>query len=196
MQMASSLNRLALALVLVGCKQEASKLDSVTVTVPAVASGRVALDGELVEPAWNKLAVRGVFTGDDGTQARPYSEIRILRDDTHLLLGLYAADEDIRSDDAFEVTAGGLQTHLAAGGHATPASVHMAVDHDGSLDNASDDDEEWVVEAQLPLGELGPPPITIHASRCDVVKRGERRCGRWQGTIDLATLPAITAASR
>ena len=33
-----------------------------------------------------------MFTGDDGTQARPYSEIRILRDDTHVLLSWYSGD--------------------------------------------------------------------------------------------------------
>ena len=174
----ASCSSVALAVVLAACKQADGKLP--------------ALDGELDEPAWNQRAIRGVFAGDDGAQARPYSEIRLLRDTSHLVVGLYAADEDIRSDDKFEVTAGPLVATLYAGNRATPASVRLAVDHDGTLDDAHDDDEEWVVEAQLPLDAIGPAPVAITASRCDRTKLGERRCGSWHGVIDPATLPAIT----
>jgi hypothetical protein len=171
---------------LVACKQQPSKLD----VLAATPSTRIALDGELDEPAWNSLAVRGVFA-DSGAQARPYSEIRLLRDETHVLVGLYAADEDIRSDDAFDITAGTLVAHLTAGGRATPATVRIAVDRDGTLDDSGDDDEEWVVEAALPIAALGPAPVAIAAERCDVTKDRVRRCASWRGTIDPATLPLV-----
>ena len=170
-----------------GC-QGPSKLDDVH--VGPVPHTRIALYGELDEPAWNQVAVRGVFD-EAGAQARPYSEIRILRDETHLFVGLYAADEDIRSDDAFDVASGALHAHLTAGGVATPASVRMAIDRDGTLDDAHDDDEEWVVEAALPLDELGPAPVAITAERCDTTKRGAHHCGRWTGAIDPKLLPVI-----
>jgi hypothetical protein len=178
----------SLFIVLAAC-QGPSKLDAVTLgTAPHT---RIALDGELDEPAWNAVAVRGVFLGDDGGQARPYSELRILRDETHLFVALYAADQNIRSDDAFDVQVGALHAHLTAAGTATPATVRVAVDRDGTLDDAHDDDEEWVVEAAMPLDELGPAPLAVTAKRCDVVKTGERRCGHWTGTIDPKILPVI-----
>ena len=175
-------------IVLAAC-QGGSKLDDVRVGPEP--HTRIALDGELDEPAWNAAAVRGVFLGDDGGQARPYSEVRILRDETHLFVALYAADQDIRSEDAFDVTVGALHAHLTAAGVATPATVRMAVDRDGTLDDAHDEDEEWVVESAMPLDELGPPPLAVTAKRCDVVKTGERRCGQWTGTIDPKILPVI-----
>jgi hypothetical protein len=175
-------------LVMVAACQGPSKLDAVHLGPRP--HTRIALDGELDEPAWNAVAIRGVF-GDGGAQARPYSEIRILRDETHLFVGLYAADEDIRSTDAFDVTAGPLHAHLTAGGTATPGTVRTAVDRDGTLDDAHDNDEEWVVEAAMPLDELGPAPVAITAERCDTTKSGEHRCGRWTGQIDPAILPVI-----
>src|SRR6185295_2246285 len=127
---------LVLVLALAGCKQEPSKLD-----VTAKPVTRIALDGELDEAAWNLRALRGVFSAQSA-QARPYSEIRLLRDETHLFIALYAADEDIRSDDAFELTAGPFVARLTAAGRATPATVRVAVDRDGTLDDPHDDDEE------------------------------------------------------
>jgi hypothetical protein len=188
---------LALGVGLVACKQRPSKLDLLD---PPAATARLVLDGELDEPAWNARAVRGVFAPDpegSGTsaQARPYSEIRVLRDATHLVIGLYAADEDIRSTDAFEVTAGALVVRLTAAGRATPATVRVAVDRDGTLDDPRDDDEEWVVEAELPLDALGPWPVAIEARRCDITKDGVRRCGAWHGTIEPGSLPRVTDAT-
>jgi hypothetical protein len=177
----------ALAL-LAACKQTPSKLDDLQ--LGPVRHTRIALDGELDEPAWNRVAIRGVFR-DGSAQARPYSEIRLLRDETHLFVALYAADEDIRSDDAFDVTAGTMHAHLTAGGKATPASVRIAVDRDGTLDDAHDYDEEWVVEAAIPLSEFGPSPVAVTAERCDVTKSGARLCGRWSGAIDPKILPII-----
>src|ERR1700761_7788229 len=98
---------LGLGLALVGaCDDAPSRLAAVP--LGPVRPTRIQLDGELDEPAWNHLAIRGVFQ-EDGHKARPYSEVRFLRDETHLFLALYAADEDIRSDDAFEIAAGPMR---------------------------------------------------------------------------------------
>ena len=176
---------LVAVLALVACKREPSKLDPV---MSSATHTRIALDGEWNEPSWNARALRGVFVAEGGGEARPYSEIRLLRDETHLFIGLYAADEDIKSDDAFDVTAGTLAMHVTAAGRATPATVRVAIDRDGTIDNSHDDDEEWVIEAAVPLAALGPWPVTIHAARCDVTKDGVRHCGSWQAPVDLETL--------
>jgi hypothetical protein len=177
----------AAALAGVACKGSPSKLDPLL--EPPVQT-RIALDGEWNEPAWRTVALRGVFVAD-GAQARPYSEIRLVRDETHLIAALYAADEDIRSDDAFELTAGTLAARVTAAGDARPGTVRAAVDTDGTLDEPHDDDEEWVVELAVPLAALGPSPVTLRASRCDVTKSGARLCGSWQQDVDLKTLPLV-----
>src|SRR5690348_12431586 len=133
----------------------------------------IELDGELNEPAWNARAERHVLLGDDGHEMRPYSELRALHDDAHVYLGLYAADEDIRSTDTFDVEIGGQTLHYTAGG--------PHVDRDGTLDQPNDFDEEWVVEAAVPR----PSSPELSVTRCDTVKSGERRCGAWRGKIDL-----------
>ena len=67
-------------------------------------------------------------------------------------------------------------------------TARAAVDRDGSIDDPHDDDEEWVIESALPLGAIGPSPVTLHASRCDVTKDGVKRCGSWQAAVDLDKL--------
>jgi hypothetical protein len=181
----SKLAIIAVVGALAACKQEPSKLDPI---MHRVENTRIALDGEWDEPAWNARSQRGVFLADSGTEARPYSEIRLLRDETHLFIGFYAADEDIKSDDAFDLSAGTFAMHVTAAGRVTPGTARAAVDRDGSLDDAHDDDEEWVIESAVPLAALGVSPVTIHASRCDVTKDGVKHCGSWQGLVDLQTL--------
>jgi hypothetical protein len=143
------------------------------------------LDGELHEPPWNQIAFRAVLTGDDGQQARPYSELRLLHDAKNLYLGLYAADEDIRSTDAWDLVIGTRKLHIDATGK-NDGGLQVGVDRDGSLDHPEDYDEEWVIETAIPLDTIGPPPLAITAARCDTTKDGEKRCGQWKGSLELA----------
>lgn len=175
---------------------------------------RIELDGELEEPAWDTAARTGAFVRGDGLPARPYSEARVTwRDDT-LYVGLYAADEDIRAsntapgqppaplDDAFslflegktgerglDVAASGklFTRKIGPGGpwEALPTAAHEV---DGTLNDAKDDDEEWVVELAIPLRELGlrgerGERLSFAARRCDVPKNQRRTCGAWGATV-------------
>ena len=132
----------------------------------------IAIDGELDEAAWNTRAQRGVFVDETGARARPYSEIRLLREHGRVYIGLYAADQDIRSTDHFTLDAGAM--HLLLG------PTGAAVDLDGTLDQPGDEDEEWVVELGLPEQLVG---TRITARRCDRPKRGGERCGSWTGEL-------------
>lgn len=150
-----------------------------------------------------------------GEEARPYSDARLLHDGRFLYLGLYAADENIVAtakdhdtplglDDAFsihlqieqegpvyaiDVSASGVVADAVERAQkidqAWESGLHERVDFDGTLNDPSDDDEEWIVEAALPFASLGDfgssPPRTIFAriSRCDTPKEQERRCGAW-----------------
>src|SRR5262245_56114408 len=182
--MASRRSLIALAAPAACGKPAPARLDPDRV---AFAGGPIALDGELNELAWNQRALRRVLVGEDGAEARPYSELRLLRDDGRLYVGLYAADEDIRTTDAFDLTVGDFTEHITADGK-TSSGLSAGVDRDGTLDQPDDYDEEWVIETAIPLARPGPAPFRISVSRCDTTKAGERRCGSWRGKVDLATV--------
>ena len=159
--------------------------------VPQVA-GDIHLDGELDEVAWQSPARTGPFIDAHGDTAAPYSEARLLRDDRFLYLALYAADEDIRTTDEFVVELasprGRATLHFTAAGKLVPAiaGARTGVDLDGDVDDPSNDDEEWVVEAAVPLAAIPfarDNTVTMTVSRCDVPKDGITRCGGWTGTF-------------
>lgn len=159
------------------------------------------------EPAWHGAAWTGPFREPgQPAPARPYSNARILWTDEALLLSLYAADQDVRSlpsqpsrtdADFFEVRIhaqeqdfalrlgpqGVVQAHRA--GQPWQPDVALSLDVDGSLDDASgEDDEEWVVFAAIPWSDLGLHAkaglrLGLEFGRCDTPKDGARRCGQW-----------------
>jgi hypothetical protein len=171
----------------------ASRADAgpASLVLPQVAAA-IQVDGELDEVAWRSPARTGPFVDANGAQAAPYSEARFLRDDNYLYLAMYAADEDIRSSDEFVVELSSPRGHstvrFTAGGRISPAiaGARAAVDLDGKLDDSSDDDEEWVVEAALPLAAIPfarDGSLTVRVSRCDTPKDHIKRCGAWSGRI-------------
>jgi hypothetical protein len=155
----------------------------------------IAIDGELHERDWNTRARVVAFTADGG-EARPYSQIRLLRDDRTLYVGLYAADQDIRSSDAFELAIGTLTLSIDPHGRITPpiAGAKVAADVDETLDDPNDEDEEWVIEAAIPIAAVPPGATTIHARRCDTPKDGHERCGSWDGPLALPPRAAAPPA--
>jgi hypothetical protein len=176
------------ALAAIGCKSRATppRPGAIPATEHAI-----KIDGEWDEEDWAKRALRGQFHGDDGGLARPSSEIRLLHDDRDLLVALYAADENIETTDAFELAIGDLALRVDATAKLRPAisGVRAAVGYDeGTLDNAKDDDEEWVVELAIPIATAGVArgaDRPIRAARCDVPKDGVRRCGSWSGNVSI-----------
>ena len=173
--------RCLLALALVACQKPAPGKDEIPHT-----TGPIELDGEWAEYDWSHGALRRQFNGEDGQLARPSSEMRLIHDDTTLYVGLYAADENIQSHaDAFDVTIGPVSARVDASGQVTPPEFRAGIDHDGTLDNPKDDDEEWVIELALPLAKTGRGSLPVKASRCDVTKDGVKRCGAWSGVLSL-----------
>ena len=154
-------------------------------------SGPIKIDGEWNEPDWPTRALREQFVADDGALSRPSSEVRFLHDDKDLIVALYAADENIETRDAFDLTVGTVTLHVDATGAVTPplATVRAKVDYDeGTRDNPKDDDEEWVVELAIPLDTVGLKAGVhqpIKASRCDTPKDNIERCGHWSGSLTI-----------
>ena len=177
----------------------------------------IRIDGELDDVAWNDSAARTGAFQSGGVAARPYSDARLTWRDGNLYLALYAADEDIVSPvvphdtpvwtvDSFrvvfrsgerersiDVTPRGIVTdgERVSGGPFDArweSRVNVAVDSDGTLDDSSDQDEEWVVEMAIPLDALGlkgasGERIGLEISRCDRIRaadgRRHRSCGAW-----------------
>jgi hypothetical protein len=150
----------------------------------------IKVDGEWNEPDWSKHALRGQFLGDDHQLSRPTSEVRLLHDDAHLFVGLYAADDNIQTTDAFELELGGHTWTISAVGKIDPPieGATIGVDRDGTIDDPSNNDEEWVIELAIPLAATsmkGAERTHVRASRCDVPKHQQRRCGSWTGAVTL-----------
>ncbi len=176
------------------------------------------LDGELGEHDWNRALRSHGFLAADGKESHPYSEASFLWDEENLYLGLYAADQNLVShlqpggspvegEDIFHVV-----LFLADGGRVildvAPSGVfsaerqdskgspvpgwksqwQLAADRDGTLNDDSDEDEEWVIEAALPWSALGVKPapgteIGMFASRCDTPKASGKSCGSFGSLV-------------
>jgi hypothetical protein len=129
------------------------------------AAGEITIDGEFEDPGWQNAVHTGAFRTVSGAEARPYSDARFVQRDGQLFIILYAADEDIRTDgsDAFQlrfVTAEGERPlEISPKGDVKSAGwdshARVSIDRDGTFDDPSDQDEEWVVEMALPLAALG-----------------------------------------
>lgn len=184
----------ALGAVLAACTPRGPSMQ-----VPRAADVPV-IDGKLDEPAWKLAARTGAFPGGP-----PFTEARFLHDAAHLYVALYAADEDIAAraaprdtalyvDDHFSIRIGDRQIDVNAAGSITDvverggaidpswtSGIALAIDRDGTLDDRGDTDEEWTVEAAIPLAPLGRLPLEVHITRCDTPRRGERVCETWGG---------------
>jgi hypothetical protein len=180
--------------------------------VPRVPRGP-DVDGELDDGAWTSALRSGAFTIEDGERARPHSEARLVWGDGQLFFGLYAADDDVEAritekdgplwlSDAFQIVLrtdgetfhldvsprGTLTDARVQGGGALDfgwsSGAHVASDVDGTIDNAKDRDEEWVIEMAIPLASLGiagrsGERIELSVRRCDKLREGSRACGAW-----------------
>ena len=175
------------ALLLAGCPREIGP--PVVGEVPRT-DEPITIDGKLTEHAWNERALVAAFV-DGSAEAQPRSQIRLLRDDKTLYVALSAVDPDIRSSDAIQLVIPPLVMWFDPRGQLKPevADADVAATADKTIDDPSDEDKEWVVEAAIPIRSL-PLEATlettwIHAARCDVAKDGKKRCGGWNGPLTL-----------
>lgn len=158
----------------------------------------LALDGELGDAIWHgDIARTGAFLDASGAPARPYSDARLVATRDELILALYAADEDIRTTgplhDVFRVAVGGASFEVSATGElpGAPPGTRIGHDLDGTVDDPSDDDEEWVTEIAIPraaLGLTGLPGerIAFSVERCDTTRDGTRSCSSARNVLVLA----------
>ena len=124
----------------------------------------------------------------------PHTELRALWSTAGLTLGIYSADEDLRADDGvvvrLQAAAGPIDVRIPTKGQAgcgagceLPRGLVAAVDVDGTFDNPADDDEEWLVELQVPWAALGltsaPASVQVNVTRTDTPKGTTPRTEAW-----------------
>ena len=162
------------------------------------ASDQLDFDGELDEASWRASARSGSFKARNGKEATPYSDARFDWTSSSLRVGLYAADQDIVSADAFhvEIDSGGTKRALDVNAKCAVNGldgVRVACDSDGTVDVPGDMDEEWVVEMEIPLAAIGlaaspgaRTTITIRRCDADTKHRAQRpeACGVF-GPVEL-----------
>jgi len=183
-----------------GCVEP--RMKAIAMTTP------LTIDGELDEVDWRSTDSSKAFTAlHTGAFASPHSELRAVWSPKALVLGLYAADEDLRDDDMFVVRVQGAKGAitfrvtargaLSRVGGELPSGARAAVDADGTFGDDSDYDEEWLVELELPWAALGfekpPAEVKVNAWRSDTPKGAQPRTTAWAcagedafGTITLA----------
>lgn len=159
----------------------------------------IVLDGDLDEPSW-RASVRRTFVRQDGSEGKPYSDVRLSHSGSMLRVALYASDHDIvtagaphdgplwRGDDfhvvftlgktsyAFDVDPKCTITDARRDGEGAwsygwESGARAACDTDGTVDHPGDNDEEWVVEMEIPLAALG-----LSGARAERLELGARRC--------------------
>ncbi len=176
------------------------------------------------EALWQHAVTTGPWLEPNShAPARPYSQARLLWDERHLYLSLYAADQNIVTSGAqpdrfvvhiqpdgphapvfaIDIAPTGTVTDLRVVDGAPDGAWHsgaqVAMDMDGTLNDANgEDDEEWVAFVALPWRQMGMQPaagtrVRVQFERCDVPKDGVKRCGQWAQTVVLAGSPATPA---
>ncbi len=97
--------------------------------------------------------------------------------------------EDADEQFSIEVSPSGTATESLhrSGGRVDPSwtsGTHVSREIDGTLNDSTDEDEEWVIEMAIPLDAFGMAgrageAIGFAVSRCDTPKDGERVCAGW-----------------
>jgi hypothetical protein len=100
---------------------------------------------------------------------------------------------DAKSERSIDVSPLGTVTDAirAAGSqgpfdYAWSSGAHVSHEADGTPNNPSDMDEEWVIEMAIPFESLGlegkrGEQIALTIRRCDTPKHASRVCGNWNG---------------
>ncbi len=165
------------------------------------------IDGELDEPVWQKSA-RVIFQRDGADArpysdvrfmwGQKMLHVGLYAADHDIVSAHVPADGPVWQGDAFHVvfssgdgsqhsfdvgptgtlTDGERKTSIGPWSYTWQSGAKLACDADGTIDQPGDNDEEWVVEMDIPLASLGlegkpGERIGVLARRCDVKEVGK-----------------------
>ena len=151
-----------------------------------------------------KAGVRRQLVGANGAEAKPYSDVRLAHENGTLHVVLYASDHDIvtahapadgplwRGDDFHVVFTHGATSFAidvdpkctitdgkregqGAWNYAWQSGSKATCDTDGTVDQPGDNDEEWVVDLDIPMASMGiadKDVVDLSVRRCDIKERG------------------------
>jgi hypothetical protein len=152
------------------------------------AAGRLARPHSEARLLWQgRTLFMALYAADEDIRATAATHDSPLAGDDHFVLRF--ADERGGGASVIEISAAGVVADAredAAGARDTTweSAVRLGVERDGTLNDPRDDDEEWVVEAAVPLSALGQAArpgarLRLSIERCDTPHDGRRRCGAW-----------------
>ncbi len=176
----------------------------------------INLDGDFDDPGWNNGAKTGAFVDELGVAARPYTDARVAWGDGMLYVGFYSADENIITkadrpdgplwladdvhlavsvgDHEYSIDAApsgtitdGVRINGGPADYSWSSGAHIAKEMDGTLNDPSDNDEEWLIELAIPLQNLGlqgkpGESFGVRMRRCDTSKSLIRSCATAEPT--------------
>jgi hypothetical protein len=112
---------------------------------------------------------------------------------THDKFTLVFPDPEGTVENVLEVTPRGVLTDGVRPAGSGPearfdvswsSGAQVLADAEEEIDNPDDEDEEWIVEASVPLEKLGyraqaGERVVVNIQRCDLPKGGAQSCGSW-----------------
>lgn len=133
----------------------------------------------------------GLYASDEDIRATHEAhDSQIWRDDSFRLAFDDGVHEYLFDVSALGVVADGvraLATPKAAVDYTWSSNARVAHELEGTPNDPSNNDEEWVIEMAIPLASLGQKgahgeKIGLWVSRCDTPKDQPRSCGDWGRT--------------
>jgi hypothetical protein len=165
--------------------------------------GRGAVPASEARFLWSEgqLYVR-FYAGDLDLQVRAASHDGPVWKDDSVVLAFFAADQTKRviQISPTGVVADGmcpkdaLDLGDARCDRGWESGVRVATDYDGTINKLGDFDEEWCVEAAVPLKAIGRSGagagtrIPFAVTHCEMAYSGPRACGSWGGFGEPGTL--------
>jgi hypothetical protein len=164
-----------------GCRPKDGHPIPATIGVFAIPRAREAIvvDGKCGEESW-QTAFRSPSFIDAQGRRNPSAQLRATADNDNLYIEVYVADIDIESaGDVIKLDVGPVQVELTPKGAKAPPGVRTAVDTDDTIDNAKDDDEEWINELAIPWSLLKSYDVPVRVLRIDVGRNGPSHAMAW-----------------
>jgi hypothetical protein len=130
-----------------------------------------------------------LYAADEDVRAEPRApDEPVWQDDSFHLV--FADEIEGGVERAIDLSALGVMTDARRRGSsgtfdfAWQSGAHVSREIDGTLNDASDDDEEWALEVAVPLESLGlrgepGERIGFAVRRCDTPHRSARVCASW-----------------
>lgn len=133
----------------------------------------------------------GLYASDEDIRATHEArDNQVWRDDSFRLAFDDGAREYLLDVSALGVLADGVRTRASpntAFDYTWSSRARVAHELEGSLNDPSNNDEEWVVEMAIPLASLGQKGVRgekvgLWVARCDTPKGQPRSCSDWGRT--------------